>query len=138
MLKPPITLSIVPSKWQFWCHFCLYISGLFLVVWQFAWRPEWMLMLVPALIFSWQSIRRYQTVFCPRTVTLWVEHTPDALQGRWLQSNGELSYPYALRCTYLGPNLIGLNVGGQKIWLWPDSAPDSAQRELRLLLASSQ
>lgn len=99
-------------------------------------------MLVPALIFGWQGIRRYQTIFQtifrPKTATLWIEHTPDALQGRWLQSNGELSYPYALRCIYLGANLIGLKIGGQTVWLWPDSAPYSAQRELRLLLASSQ
>lgn len=65
---------------------------------------------------------------------LLVEHAGSALQGRWLQSNGELSHPYAIRCTYLGPNLIGLNVGIQNVWLWPDSAPYSAQRELRRLL----
>ena len=95
-------------------------------------------MLVPVLILGWHGIRRYQTVFHPTTATLWVEYTSSALKGRWLQSNGELSFPYTIRCTYLGPNLIGLNVGGQTVWLWPDSAPYSAQRELRLLLASSQ
>ncbi|MGS2744027.1 hypothetical protein ACU6TU_10615 [Halomonas sp. LS-001] len=137
MQKPPITLSIVPSKWQFRCHFGLYASGLLLVAWQLAWRPEWMALLVPALILGWQGLHRYQGVCgAQQMATLWVEHTAGALQGRWLQSNGELSYPYALTSTYLGPCLVGLNIGGQRVWLWPDSAPSSSQRELRLLLTS--
>lgn len=96
------------------------------------------MLFVSALILGWQGLRRYQTVCGTRqTTTLWVEHTASALQGRWLQRNGELSPPCLLRCTYLGPKLIGLNVGGQKVWLWSDSAPYSDQRELRRLLASS-
>mgnify|MGYP006896996719 FL=1 len=68
------------------------------------------------------------------TKTLWIEPATNALQGRWLQSNGELSHPHLLTCRYLGPYLLCLEVGGLTIWLWPDSASPQAQRELRRYL----
>jgi len=96
-----------------------------------------MILSVPALIVGWQGLRRDQSVYGARqTAILWVEYTAGALQGRWLQSNGEPGYPCALTSVYLGPYLIGLDIGGQKVWLWPDSATSSEQRELRLLLTS--
>lgn len=138
MLKPPITLSIVPSRGQAVCHGCLYFAGLSLLAWQFAgWGLlllVWLLGLILLSVFfsrAWPFSAHQQQW---QTKTLWVEPAAHVLKGRWQQSNGELSHPHALTCRYLGPYLICLKVGGRSLWLWPDSASPQAQRELRRYL----
>ncbi|QNU65160.1 hypothetical protein HZS52_13860 [Vreelandella titanicae] len=69
--------------------------------------------------------------------------TVPQVQGRWLRESqseeGALTRNEALgdtdrvRCDYLGPWLIGLYVGKQRVWLWPDSAPQQSLREVRKL-----
>ncbi|KAA0014390.1 hypothetical protein F0A17_01680 [Billgrantia pellis] len=55
---------------------------------------------------------------------------------RWLwRPDGESELqPVTLRCIYLGPWLMGLVVDGRSLWLWPDSAPSEALRQLRRAL----
>ncbi|MDQ7728332.1 hypothetical protein [Halomonas sp. SpR8] len=59
--------------------------------------------------------------------------TGSLFQGRWLMPDGVLSEELQVRCDYLGPWLIGLYVGKQRIWLWPDSASTQHLREVRKL-----
>lgn len=138
MLKPSITLSIVPSKWQAGWYGWLLLVGLGLLGWSLAgptallWVGWLGLLLLVALIGDWWplNLNRHKR----QVKTLQIEPSTSALLGRWLQSNGELSHPQPLKCHYLGPFLIGLKVGGEHLWLWPDSAPANAQRELRRYL----
>ncbi|WP_104201934.1 hypothetical protein [Billgrantia saliphila] len=60
---------------------------------------------------------------------------PDA-GWRWLwRPEGESeSQPVTLRCVYMGPWLVGLVLDGRSLWLWPDSAPREALRQLRRAL----
>lgn len=55
------------------------------------------------------------------------------LSGRWLLGNGELGEERPVRCDYIGPWLLGLHLGPQRVWLWPDSLPAHSHRELRRL-----
>ncbi|XKF16450.1 hypothetical protein LL947_04705 [Halomonas sp. BLK-85] len=138
MLKPPITLSIVPSRYQAGCHGCLFVGGLSLAAWQFSGGMAMLMTWLVGLILSIILISRWSAFSAnPQARSsdiLWIEPTDNALQGRWLQNNGEMSHPHSLLCRYLGPYLICLGVGGRNIWLWPDSAPLQAQRELRRYL----
>lgn len=82
---------------------------------------------------GWRVLRgwRWQQ---PLPRTLWVVEHGGGIQSHWVYANGEVGRPRTLRCDYLGPRLLRLNVGGECLWLWPDSAPGDAQRQLRRLL----
>lgn len=72
---------------------------------------------------------------------LFLTSTVSIFHGRWLlprdrQTAGDapmLSEEYQVRCDYLGPWLIGLYIGKQRVWLWPDSSPSENLREVRQL-----
>lgn len=126
MPKPPITLPIARSKCQSACHaalalgLCSVSSGLV---------PVW-----------WVAILALCTVY-----VVWCQYqaqpngelrlvkTGTQLLGRWLLANGELSDERPVRCDYIGPWLLGLYVGSQRVWLWPDSLPAHSHRALRRL-----
>lgn len=84
-------------------------------------------------VWLWQARRRE-----PRG-TLEVSVDETVVQGRFLAFSGSAGAPSAplpttwapLECDYLGPWLAGLRLGGKRLWLWPDSAPADARRELR-------
>jgi len=70
--------------------------------------------------------------------------TGSLFHGRWLHSNQRLvkrdpllnkpqEEEHQVRCDYLGPWVIGLYVGSQRVWLWPDSVPEGQLREVRKL-----
>lgn len=93
--------------------------------------------------FGWHAYRRQ-----PGGV-LFLTSTASLFHGRWLlprdrQTTGsapmqgaelceEMGEEYQVRCDYLGPWLIGLYIGKQRVWLWPDSAPSESLREVRQL-----
>jgi len=52
----------------------------------------------------------------------------------WRPAAAEQAQPFELRCFYLGPWLIGLTFNRRRLWLWPDSAPPEALRQLRRTL----
>jgi len=58
---------------------------------------------------------------------------PVKIDSRAVLPSDALSEEHQVRCDYLGPWLIGLYVGKQRIWLWPDSAPAEHLREVRRL-----
>ncbi|MEQ5802332.1 protein YgfX [Halomonas sp. H10-9-1] len=57
-----------------------------------------------------------------------------ALEWRWRAAGGATLQPVSLHCDYLGPWLIGLRLNGRRLWLWADSCPAAAHRELRRYL----
>ena len=71
--------------------------------------------------------------------------TATLIQGHWRLPTDHPSVTGALRqhesqvkaypvsCDYLGPWLIGLHVGKQRLWLWPDSSPQARLRDVRKL-----
>ncbi|MBA2779495.1 hypothetical protein [Billgrantia kenyensis] len=52
----------------------------------------------------------------------------------WRPESADEAVPVRPGCTYLGPWLIALEIDGRTTWLWPDSAPASALRQLRRAL----
>ncbi|TVP44211.1 MAG: hypothetical protein EA345_15930 [Halomonas sp.] len=74
---------------------------------------------------------------------LYFTSTASQFHARWRLKGGQhgsaksdavLSDEYPVRCDYLGPWLIGLYIGKQRVWLWPDSSPSNNLREVRKLL----
>ncbi|WP_252109014.1 MULTISPECIES: hypothetical protein [unclassified Halomonas] len=63
-----------------------------------------------------------------------IQALDEMLYARWIKACGEPSEAVLLRCHYLGPWLLGLDVGGARLWLWPDSVSASDHRALRRLL----
>lgn len=133
MPNPPIILPIAPSNWQRASDVGLCTGGVLLA----AWYLELVAVIVAAIlvlaVLGWR-------VFCgwrwrqPLARTLWVVERGGGVQGHWVYASGEVGHTQELRCDYLGPRLLRLNVGGERLWLWPDSAPCDAQRQLRRLL----
>jgi toxin CptA len=137
MLKPPIILPIVPSKlWQL--TQCLLLIGIAALSYWVGGNPAGATVIVLGGAYAW---RIYQGQ-SKRVLSL--TSTGSLFHGRWLSSvqrpaepawpmNTPLSEAYEVRCDYLGPWLIGLYVGKQRVWLWPDSAPSAHLREVRKL-----
>ncbi|WP_249977199.1 hypothetical protein [Vreelandella olivaria] len=65
--------------------------------------------------------------------TLQLMKNGSRLSGRWVLMGGELEEEQSVRCDYVGPWLLGLYVGPQRLWLWPDSLPPHSHRALRRL-----
>ncbi|WP_089707069.1 hypothetical protein [Vreelandella arcis] len=71
-----------------------------------------------------------------RCGTLYLLPRAEEPLGRWLLPQGDLDEALAVRCDYLTPWLVGLQVGRQRIWLWPDSVPPDAHRAVRRVFHS--
>lgn len=138
MLKPPIILPIAPSRqWQL-IQCCLFIGIAALGYWVGG-KPAAVAMMMLGGVLGWRAHLRQ-----PKGV-LSLTSTALLFRGRWLLSgdqrpaqgalmlNDALIAEYQVRCDYLGPWLIGLYVGKQRVWLWPDSAPAESLREVRKL-----
>ncbi|WNL37845.1 hypothetical protein RN346_11065 [Halomonas sp. PAMB 3232] len=66
--------------------------------------------------------------------TLSIQTLDEVLYARWIKACGEPYDAVLLRCHYLGPWLLELDVGGARLWLWPDSVSAQDHRALRRLL----
>jgi len=95
-------------------------------------------MMVIGVALIWRDFLRQPKGVIALTATASLFH------GRWLHIdqridksdsalNGPQGEEYQVHCDYLGPWLIGLYVGKQRVWLWPDSAPKGRLREVRKL-----
>ena len=137
MLKPPIILPIVPSRQWRLTQCCLLIGIAGLSYWVGG-KPAGMAVAVVGGALVWRGYQRQPTG------VLSLISTASLFYGRWLpceQRPAENGQPlndlnnkeYQVRCDYLGPWLIGLYVGKQRVWLWPDSAPSEQLREVRKL-----
>lgn len=128
MPRTPITIRVAPSRLA-WCSQWLLALAVTGVVLRHA--PEWLVVpalawLVPLGWWLWRGQVRGELHMLPEPGGGW----------RWLWQPGLAAeaQPARLRCTYLGPWLIGLEIGGRRTWLWPDSAPRQGLRQLRRAL----
>lgn len=130
MLKPLIILPIVPSRYWLLTQCSLFVGLATLGYWV----GGVLTFLAVAVLGGGHGWRAYLRQ--PKK-QLYITSSASLLHARWLQERGqqghalELSNEYQLRCDYLGPWLIGLYVGKQRLWLWPDSAPSESLREVR-------
>ena len=123
MLKPPIILPIVPSRQWRLTQCCLLIGIAGLSYWVGG-KPAGMAVAVVGGALVWRGYQRQPTG------VLSLISTASLFYGRWLPCEQR---PAENGCDYLGPWLIGLYVGKQRVWLWPDSAPSEQLREVRKL-----
>lgn len=126
MPKTPIILPIVPSSAAGLLQAALAL-GLCLLSFQLL--DAWVAGTAGAvfIVLLWRSASAE-----PRGV-LYLTQGDGTLLGRWRLAYGELGEELTVRCDYLGPWLIGLWVGPERLWLWPDSLPRESHRQLRRL-----
>lgn len=124
MLKPPIILPIVPSRLWLLTQGCLFVAVAVLSYWV---GGELCLLvaLIVGGVLGWRAHSRQ-----PRGV-LSLSVNGSLMHGRWCSDSHAAGAELDVRCDYLGPWLIGLYVGQQRVWLWPDSAPAGRLREVR-------
>ena len=126
MQKLPITLHIARSNLQCAFHASL-AFGLCVVV---AWLVSLWIAVPAAIAAALLLCRQYRDQPAGALV---VVKSGDQLSAQWLSPGGELGSEQPVKADYVGPWLIGLYVGPQRLWLWPDSVPAYSQRALRRL-----
>ncbi|MDN6179906.1 MAG: hypothetical protein L0I84_02730 [Halomonas subglaciescola] len=132
MLKASIALSIAPSDWQQASHAALFGAGV-VIIGACLGGVAAGLGGVAVSVWLWR-----QRAHALRG-TLDISVMQAGIQGRFRPLHGTLTNApmpetwVPLRCDYLGPWLIGLRLGGRRLWLWPDSAPVEARRRVRRL-----
>lgn len=126
MPKPPITVLIARSKYPCLLHGGLATGLWVLVMWL---MPLW-LGVGCACVLGYLVRRQYLAQFKGAAQ---FSQRGDQLYARWLLPKGELGAEQPVRCDYVGPHLLGLYIGPQRLWLWPDSAPAHSHRALRRL-----
>lgn len=126
MPKAPIILPIERSRVWWGLHGGLLLGLAVMVTITVGWGAGALVVIVGSGCL-WRSIKRL-----PRG-TLYLLPRPEGPLGRWMLPQGELDDPLPVRCDYLTPWLVGLKVGQQRIWLWPDSLPAEAHRAVRRL-----
>lgn len=141
MLKPPIILPIVRSKLALFMECSLWGAVVVLGFWV-AGTSVAVILLLFAAALGWRAYWRQPVG------VLSLSSTTTHIHAHWRLSNGHASKmdtlrqneapvkAYPVSCDYLGPWLIGLHVGQQRLWLWPDSAPQARLRDVRKLFHS--
>ncbi|MGP8290107.1 protein YgfX [Vreelandella zhanjiangensis] len=131
MQKTPITLPIAPSKVAALLQFGLALGLCSLCYWVLSgWGLGLWISSGVTLLAGFLLWRAY---YAQASGVLYLAKRDDHLYGHWQQPYGELSDELVVRCDYLGPWLIGLWVGPERLWLWPDSLPRHSHRMLRRL-----
>ncbi len=124
MLKPPTTLHIARSKMAMGVQSAL-VSGLVLLA---AWTLGVWLGAMVLAAGVWLTIKAYRA---QPSGELRLVQRGGQWEGSWLQSTGEAGVVLGVSCDYLGPWLVGLRIGSQRLWVWPDSLATASQRALR-------
>ncbi|MBZ0329256.1 hypothetical protein KZO25_02860 [Halomonas sp. ANAO-440] len=131
MPRTPITIRVVPSRLARWVHALLALMLMAMLVgfgnaWLAGLGLAWM------LLVAW---RLEQGHACGE-----LRIVPEGKSGcrwNWWPEAGVERHDVALRCRYLGPWLIALEIDGRSLWLWPDSSSPEALRQLRRWLVLS-
>ena len=124
MLKPPITLLIARSKLAGGLCGALVLGLAILAGWAIGhWLGGLTLSIGMALVYC-----SYSAQPCG---ALQLTKNGSQIEGCWLLATGEAGATLGVSCDYLGPWLVGLRMGSQRLWLWPDSLPGDSQRALR-------
>ncbi|SNY95510.1 hypothetical protein [Halomonas sp. hl-4] len=129
MPKTPIILPIVRSKlwWALQSGLLLGLALICLIV--MGWLAGALVVLVGG-IYLWRSFKQLPSGM------LYLLPQAEGPLGRWLLPQGDLDDALVVHCDYLMPWLIGLQVGQQRVWLWPDSVPPEEHRAVRRLFHS--
>ncbi|MFC7369853.1 hypothetical protein [Vreelandella zhaodongensis] len=126
MQKIPITLLIARSKIQCAFHAALALSLCATAAWLLS--PLLAILIAGAAALLLRREYRQQP-----TGALVVSKSDHQISAQWLSQSGELGNEQPVNADYIGPWLIGLYIGPQRLWLWPDSLPSQSQRALRRL-----
>ncbi|MBS9402314.1 hypothetical protein KG088_01580 [Halomonas sp. TRM85114] len=125
MPKTPTTLCIVPSKIALAVHVGLCIGVVGLMGW---WSPPWLALLafivLSVVLVQWRAAR-------PRGELRAIPQAIGETRWSWRDDPAAAWQEVTLNCDYLGPWLIGLELDGQRLWLWPDSCDAPLRRSLR-------
>lgn len=138
MPKASIVVPLAPSEVPFISHALLCSAGV-VIIGACLGVPAAMAGLGAGGVWLWRErVRRVRG-----TLEVHIAETSgqrSEIQGRFTPASGGLTagtalpeHRVALRCDYLGPWLMGLTLGGRRLWLWPDSAPAESRRRLRRL-----
>ncbi|QOR39244.1 hypothetical protein HNO52_12515 [Billgrantia diversa] len=129
MPRTPTTIRIVPSRlaWGSQWLLGLAVSGDVVVH-----APGWLTLvalawLLPLGWWLWRGQARGELQMLPKAGGGW--------HWLWRPAAAVEAAHVELRCAYLGPWLIALEIGHRRAWLWPDSASPAALRQLRRALA---
>ncbi|MGR2737514.1 hypothetical protein ACUY1T_03580 [Billgrantia sp. Q4P2] len=129
MPKTPITIRVAPSRLAWVCQWllALVVTGTVL-----AQAPDWLTLpalawLLPLGWWLWRGQARGELQMLPEAGGGW--------RWLWRPAAAAEAVPVKLRCAYLGPWLLALDIERRRTWLWPDSASSAALRELRRALA---
>ncbi|WP_458524674.1 protein YgfX [Onishia taeanensis] len=133
MPKPPVTISIVPSRLALGLHLSLALAALVIAV---VYAPPWLFataaLCLGVVLWRYGRQRRgdWQLRFVDR----------GDVGGEWQLRVGEGSdwERRSLGCDYLGHWLVGLTLDGERRWLWPDSVSQPDGRALRRLLVAGK
>ncbi|WP_163559138.1 protein YgfX [Halomonas sp. NO4] len=124
MPRTPITIRVVPSRLARASHALIALAVMALLV-AYAHPGLWLLggvTLGSVLISQYRRERGGE-----------LRGQPGEAGGAWYwRAQGEAVFrPVTLRCHYLGSWLIGLRLGRESLWLWPDSSERESLRQLR-------
>lgn len=124
MPRTPITIRVVPSRLARGAHWLASLAVLSLLM---AYAAAW-LWLLGGLMLGAELIRWHRR---ERGGELRWQPVEFGGGWQWQPQGSPVSQPVVLHCRYLGPWLIGLRVGREMQWLWPDSSDPEALRQLR-------
>ncbi|MFC3282576.1 protein YgfX [Litchfieldella rifensis] len=128
MPRTPVTISIAPSRLAGLVHLGM---ALLICLSLLIFAPPWLLgtaaIAMTALLWrSWRMRRHWQLRGVP--------YGERERRWQWRRPEDEHWRETTLEVCYLGPWLIALRLAGHRHWLWPDSAPAEALRDLRRVL----
>ncbi|WP_140162444.1 hypothetical protein [Billgrantia desiderata] len=129
MPRTPTTIRIAPSRLG-WC--CQFLLAVLVTGGVLHFGPSWLAVpavgwLLPLAWWLWRGQVRGVLHMHPEAAGNW--------RWTWQPEPAAEAVPVRLTCDYLGPWLIALELNGRRAWLWPDSAPGDALRQLRRALA---
>lgn len=127
MPKTPITLSIARSKWALAAPGALLVALALLTGYVLGVILGVALLLLGGVALLIRFRRQ------PKGQLGLRRDAQAEVWAWWLTADGVARNEVLLRCDYLGPWLIGLKRGRERLWLWPDSLDGESQRCLRRL-----
>ncbi|MFW3614445.1 hypothetical protein [Billgrantia antri] len=129
MPRTPTTIRVAPSRLAWGCQWllALAVTGAVLVH-----APDWLTLpavawLVALGVWLWRGQPRGELLMQPETDGGW--------RWSWRREAAAEAVSVRLRCVYLGPWLIALDIDQCRTWLWPDSASRESLRQVRRALA---
>lgn len=131
MPRTPITIRIGPSRLALWIHGLLMLALLALLI---RYGAVWLMGLGIAWIMLVAWHLEHGRICGELRI---VPEDKAGCRWDWRPQSGDERCNVSLRCRYLGPWLIALEIDGRRLWLWPDSSSRESLRQLRRWLVQS-